>query len=646
MSYSNPTWYGVGDPLASQKAFEKSFNEVYSSAENFFTEVDNQVKQDDLALQKQAQQMREELSNAKRAVPYTKAEINKLVRNFYEENKPGRTDEGGSFLRRVYTTKSSGLDQAKLDEAKSNFKGFADNINLFTEFSLSNAYNDKTVDKGNFNYLQLMQAKAAYVKDPSSLKSEYKDGEFKFYVEYGEGKRMDMDELSAGIQGLDPSVRTAINSEKDIFVKRLSGITKTIIDEQYEVDRAAGVTGVIRGPQVVEAQVEKDVRLKASSSEDGFNFVQDQFNNNVSIGPKAKAQIFESVAIATGDKEELFNGANLLKSINDIKDTDKRAKALDAFNLILDVPLRDKENIDKLKKTMLDAGANSDDLNYIEQGLEEFQIKAVSRQISNDVLATGVDSKYIAPRRYTTSSRSGGGYRGSSRGSTSKATEVDERAGQAVREAMGIAGINKPFASSSDKPQAFTPGFIRVGKDKKDVSGVKIDANGFATVGYAFGSPYKAEEKDEDGNTRTVTKQRQKYKKYDTKDPVSMKDMYRDMSESFTTEGFEQEMISKYTNLEGLKDLNKPGMQKWVDWLLKTGPKYYDENKFKDMLITHVAITGLSNDANSIVSWQKFYLDNKDLIDIRRSKLRKNQQASTGTNMIGTGSTLSGVTLN
>lgn len=632
MSYSNPIWYGVGDPLASQKAFQKSFSEIYSSAEKFFEEVDNQVKKDDLALQKQAQQMREELSNAKRAVPYTKAEINKLVRNFYEENKPGRTDEGGSFLRRVYTTKSSGLDQAKLDEARSNFKAYADNINTFTEFALGNAYNDKTVDKGNFNYLPLQQAKAAYVKDPSSLKSEYKDGEFKFYVEYGEGKRMDMDELSAGIQGLDPSIRTAINSEKDVFVKRLSGITKTIIDDKYETDRAAGVAGVIHGPKVVEEQVENDVRLKASSSEDGFSFVQDQFNNNVNIGPKAKSEIFKNLKI------EGFDGEDFFESINNIKDADKKQKALNAFNLMLDVPLRDKENIDKIKNQMTSAGVSADDLSFIEDVLEEFQIKAVSKQLSNDVLATGVDSKYIAQPRYTTSSRSGGGYKRSSRGSTIKATKVDERAGQAVREAMGIARINKPFASSPDKPQAFTPGFIRVGRDPKKVSTVSYSENGIITVRYPKGSLVK--------NKEGKQVQKTDFKTYDTKDPAEIRDMYRDMSESFTSEGFEQEMISKYTNLEGLKDLNKPGMQKWVDWLLKTGPKYYDENQFKDMLITHVATTGLDNDANSIASWQKFYLENKDLIDIRRSKLRKNQQASTGPNMIGAGTTLSGVTLN
>jgi len=62
MSYSNPTWYGTGDPMAAQKAFQKSFNEVYSSAENFFTEVDNQVKKDEATLQKQAQEMRKQLS--------------------------------------------------------------------------------------------------------------------------------------------------------------------------------------------------------------------------------------------------------------------------------------------------------------------------------------------------------------------------------------------------------------------------------------------------------------------------------------------------------------------------------------------------------------------------------------------------------
>jgi len=630
MSYSNPTWYGVGDPMAAQKAFQKSFSEVYSSAENFFTEVDKQVKQDEATLQKQAQEMREQLSNAKRAVPYTKAEINKLVRTFYEENKPSRIDDGGGFLKRVYTTRSSGIDKAKLDEAQSNFKGYSDNINLFTEFALSEKYNDKTIDKGNALFLPLMQAKAAYAKDPSSLKSEYKDGEFKFYVEYGEGKRMDMDELSAGIQGLDPSIRQGIDNEKNAFVKRAAGITKTIIDEQYEADRAAGATSVIRGPEVVAAEVEKDLRLKISSSEEGSNFVQDQFNNNVKIGPYAKAEIFQGVTIGE-ENNQVFNGGELLKSINDIKDQSKRAKALDAFNLILDVPIKDQENIDKLTNIMRDAGANPLYLDNINQGLEEFQLKAVKAQLVQDVLATGVDSKYVAPPRYTSSSRSGGSYRRSGGGSTSKATKVDERAGQAVREAMGIAGTNKPFASSSDKPQAFTPGFIRVGKDKKDVSSVKIDENGVAIVGYTFGNPYKAEEKDEDGNTKIVTKQRQKYKKYDTKDPVSMKDMYRDMSESPTAEGFEQQTISKYNNLEGLKDLNKPGMQKWVDWLLKTGPKYYDAAKFRKLLIDHVSEPTTYRNEKAMGNWVGFYAKNKNAIDIankRKMKERSNMGPS------------------
>src|SRR6056300_1300915 len=397
MSYSNPTWYGVGDPMAAQKAFQKSFSEVYSSAENFFTEVDNQVKQDEATLQKQAQEMRKQLSSAKRAVPYTKAHINELVRTFYEENKPSRIDDGGGFLKRVYTTRSSGIDKAKLDEAQANFKGYSDNINLFTEFALSEKYNDKTTDKGNALFLPLMQAKAAYAKDPSSLKSEYKDGEFKFYVEYGEGKRMDMDELSAGIQGLDPSIRQGIDNEKNAFVKRAAGITKTIIDEQYEADRAAGATSVIRGPEVVAAEVEKDLRLKISSSEEGSNFVQDQFNNKVKIGPYAKAEIFQGVTIGE-ENNQVFNGGELLKSI---KDQSKRAKALDAFNLILDVPIKDQENIDKLTNIMRDAGANPLYLDNINQGLEEFQLKAVKAQLVQDVLATGVDSKYVAAPKFT-----------------------------------------------------------------------------------------------------------------------------------------------------------------------------------------------------------------------------------------------------
>ena len=170
------------------------------------------------------------------------------------------------------------------------------------------------------------------------------------------------------------------------------------------------------------------------------------------------------------------------------------------------------------------------------------------------------------------------------------------------------------------------------------MSGVKISADGVIDILYRVGAPRK--------NKEGKPTQRVGHKYYDTKDPVEMSDLYRDVAEKPTRKGFEQEMISKYNNMEGLKDLNRPGMQKWVNWLLKTGPKYYDENQFKDMLITHVATTGLDNNANSMSSWMQFYLKNKDLIDIRRSKLRKNQQASTGPNMISTGAGLSGITLN
>jgi len=636
MSYSNPTWYGTGDPMAAQKAFQKSFNEVYSSAENFFTEVDNQVKQDELTLQKQAQEMRKQLSNAKRAVPYTKAEINKLVRTFYEENKPSRINDGGSFLKRVYTTRSSGIDKAKLDEAQSNFKGYSDNINLFTEFALSEKYNDKTTDKGNALYLPLMQAKAAYAKDPSSLKSEYKDGEFKFYVEYGEGKRMDMDELSAGIQGLDPSVRQGIDNEKNAFVKRAAGITKTIIDEKYELDRAAGTTGVIRGPEVVAAEVEKDLRLKVSSSEEGSNFVQDQFNNNVQIGPKAKAQIFETVTI-DGETQEAFNGADLLGSINEIKDPSKRAKALDAFNLILDVPIKDQDNIDKLTNIMREAGASSKDLDNINQGLEEFQLKAVKAQLVQDVLATGVDSKYIAAPKFT-SKRSRQASSSSSRSGTSGTSGSSDSGNMldyAEQKGFEIGSIINSLSSrlvNTSKQQAkwdkaplrstgtrptFDGSFaglpevrnIKVGGSTKKVQNIQADEKGNIKVTYWATTP------DSKGD---VLEQDVSYNMYN---PNSMRKFYSATAVQGGNQGkepmklyssyYDKTMVNQYTSPQGIMSIaTDKNMSAWLDFVVQRGG---DDAKVK-ILSVIAANPGVVN-MQSPRHWREFAKRNATLID-------------------------------
>jgi len=600
MSYSNPTWYGVGDPMAAQKAFQKSFSEVYSSAENFFAEVDNQVKQDEATLQKQAQEMRKQLSSAKRAVPHTKAQINELVRTFYEENKPSRIDDGGSFLKRVYTTRSSGINKAKLDEAQSNFKGYSDNINLFTEFALSEKYNDKTTDKGNALYLPLMQAKAAYAKDPSSLKSEYKDGEFKFYVEYGEGKRMDMDELSAGIQGLDPSIRQGIDNEKNAFIKRTAGVTKTMIDAEYEMDRAAGITGVVHGPATVARGVEKDLRLKVSSSEEGSNFVQDQFNNNVKIGPKAKAEIFKTVTI-DGEKDEVFNGANLLESINEIKDPSKRAKALDAFNLILDVPIKDKENINRLSKIMRDAGADGFDLDYINEGLEEFQLRAVGRQLTNDVLATGVDSKYIAPPKAASGvSSKTNNYK---RTKTQKEINIDEGSANAVSRLWVTMGDNKTLG--------FSKGYIDPGKimtssgKRKDVSNTRYDSstNTF-TVEWPSGKDYDK-------------------KTYNLNNPKEMRALYKDFAfNRFDEKGWEKSTIESIEQ-QGYAPLNRDNMQEWVAWIEEKGTKQ-DVQNMKIFLVQNVLPSGSTS---SIVktTWSNFLNKYKEEIDDMYTEYRQSK---------------------
>jgi hypothetical protein len=411
---------------------------------------------------------------------------------------------------------------------------------------------------------------------------------------------MDMDELSAGIQGLDPSVRQGIDAEKDVFIKRTAGVTKTMIDAEYEMDRAAGITGVVHGPATVAREVEKDLRLKVSSSEEGSNFVQDQFNNNVKIGPKAKAQIFQTVTI-DGEKDEVFNGANLLKSINEIKDPLKRAKALDAFNLILDVPIKDKENINRLSKIMRDAGADGFDLDYIDEGLEEFQLRAVGRQLTNDVLATGVDSKYIAPPK--TASGVSSKTNNYKRTKTQKEINIDEGSANAVSRLWVAMGDNKTLG--------FQKGYIDPGKvmtssgKRKDVSNTRYDSStNTLTVEWPSGKDYDK-------------------KTYNLNNPKEMRSLYKDFAFTrFDEKGWEKSTIESIEQ-QGYAPLNRDNMQEWVAWIEEKGTKQ-DVQNMKIFLVQNVLPSGSTS---SIVktTWGNFLNKYKEEIDDMYTEYRQSK---------------------
>ena len=615
MSYSNPKWYGTGDTSSFSRSFENTFNTQFKSAYDYYDAKSKELEEYNNNLEVEAEKQRKELLKGKEVTPRVLAKVESAVQDFLKQGRQ-ITDDTDLFGAPDLVKKS----KAEIDKASASFTGRIGVVNEFLEGALTGKLIPKRdLDRGSATYLKYNKILNAIKEDPNSFDFQYNgDNEYDFSVTYedddGSIKSVNADELKAMMELNDPEARKLIDKNfKDTSVK-MYGLTKTAFSEriaegQYKKDPRTG--------SVYVPEEDVDLIIGEQVGKMKKETINDYFNNEIEYDDAKRLEVLS---------EDNPSGLEL-KDIAD-KGTNEQKEAL---STLLDIPEGDVASreaafnrlgvTDKAKKQ-----------EYID-ALDQYRKDIVADRFKEEIKSQGLQTKYFAGKpisRGRTGGRTGG--------RTEKDSYVDERAGQSVRDAMSMAASGTFSSVKTDNPQAFTPGFIRVGNTDKDVSGVKISDDGVIDILYRVGAPRK--------NKEGKPTQRVGHKYYDTKDPVEMSDLYRDVAEKPTRKGFEQEMISKYNNMEGLKDLNRPGMQKWVNWLLKTGPKYYDENQFKDMLITHVATTGLDNDANSMSSWMQFYLKNKDLIDIRRSKLRKNQQASTGPNMISTGAGLSGITLN
>jgi hypothetical protein len=600
MSYSNPTWYGVGDPMAAQRAFQQSFEKTYNSAEEFFDGIDKEIEEKEATLQQKTNELRKELYSAKRAVPYTKQQVEALTRQFYEENKPGRVDEGGNFLKRAMTTKAAGTSTAKLDEAIANFKGMSNNLNMFTEAALSGNYNENTLDRGNSEYLKVMNVFNAYKNNPEVLQFKYENGAFEYNVVDKDGNTiMTMDELSASLQQLDPKVRKTIDDNKDEFIKKQSGLIKTMVADKYAEDAAAKRPGAIHGPQVAREEINKSLRLIQSESLDPKkqNFIYDQFNNNVDLGHNAKLELFKGVNVGS------FNGATIVSRINATEDQTQKSVKLAALNNLLDVSAKDSANINELAGII---GITKEEANNLRDGINEFQFKAVEEYMVKEVLATGVDSKYVPKPKVTVSKTAS---------QAAKDAYVYEYANlQGQRTFNTINAVSGRMMDIGDKLSSYKGIFGAIAEggsvDKIDVSEIGVDkfrhSGGiFDIEGVTLG--YKPGEFSLDlrysGTGKTAVEDRSL--KYNVYDPESMRRFYMRTATAeqasgktatkLETKGYEMSMLNQLLSRDGMQKLADPNMGKWFDFVLDKGQKYGSEQILAKYLQRNPGLAETSN---------------------------------------------------
>jgi hypothetical protein len=586
MSYSNPTWYRTTDPFAVQKSFEKAFTESYSSVESYFNEIDKQLKTKETELQEKAKSLRSELAAMKTAVPYTKAQIEEQVRQFYEENKPSVSREGSNFITRGINTKVEGSTTAMLDEASANFKAMAGYVNTATENFLDATILEK-VDKGNPFYLDFAAARQAYKDDPSSMKFKRNGTEFSFEIEIedkknGGKKTLTMEELHMGISSLDPEVLKIKKESHDEIQKSINGLAKNAYDSAYALaDKQAAETGagqLVLGEEFAKQQAESWVKTRMNDES-----VQDVYNNFVddNIGFSIKYDIFNNTALQDGLG---ISGATILDDISNIKDPAKKAQAMDAIGKIMDMPINDRTAIEKL---IVDADipVAKDNIDGFFELLNEYKDNVVIEHFTDLALSNGVNSRYIKDKKKKSNSSAS-----RSKGKSSKQEEVSDqtkRAGVGIRDIFSMTSGGGNW--STDKSP--TGKFIYPGGQKRQIARIDYNnATGMIDIVYPFGSP------DEDGyyDSKTLS--------YDTRNPYEMQDLYS--ATGGGKKGYTKEMLKQFDSEEGMSMLDRPGMNKWIKWL--------DENGYKQKLIDHIA---LSPGAIQFSHWQDFSKANRKAID-------------------------------
>lgn len=596
MSYSNPKWYGIGDTYSFSRSFEKTFNTQFKSAYDYYDAKSKELEEYNNNLEVEAEKQRQELLKGKEVTPKVLAKVESAVQDFLKQGRQ-ITKDTDIFGAPDLVKKS----KAEIDKASASFTGRIGVANEFLEKALTGKLIPKRdLDRGSATYLKYNKILNAIKEDPNSFDFKYTgDNEYDFSVKYknedGSVKSVSADELKAMMELNDPETRKLIDKNFKETSVQMYGLTKTAFSEriargEYKKDPR---TGSIYVPEE-----DVDVIVGEQVGKMKKETINDYFNNEIEYDDTKRLDILSKSDIGLELKDIADKGTNdqkeALSTLLDIPEGDVASREA-AFNKL--------GITDKAKKQ-----------EYIE-ALNQYRKDIVADRFKEELKSQGLQTKYFTGKTIT-SPRSSGGSSRSRGGKGSKEPYVDERAGQAARDAMSVANSGAFNSTATGNPKAFTPGRIRVNDKFKDVSGVSIDANGVMSVKYAYGSPYKVEVKNEKtGKKETKTRQKQKTKTYNTKDPKEMSDFYRDVAEKPTTEGFEQEMISRYVSVDGLKDLNQPGMVKWAKWIQKTAPNYYDKGEFQKLLMNHLADPTTYNNKNARVNWFDFISENKDMID-------------------------------
>lgn len=633
MSYSNPRWYGVGDPAAFTKGFQSAFNSNFKNATDYFAAKEQELIDYNANLENRADNLRNQLLTGKDVTPEIQKQVETQVQDFLKEGKTF-DQEGKTFIGRALTTRINTKSKGELDKAQMNFMASS---NVMNEF-LSNALSGELIppedlDRGSSTYLDYVSMIETIKKDPSKLNFKYKKGEndFDFSLEYkdprtGETKTLNSTEVAAVMEDNNPAVKKAIVEEKNTFIAQLSGMVKTEIDElkAKRFKSGPGASGKeVLGPKVVRDIINQQVEILsakrgAPSDINRHDLINDMFNNFVSFNDTTREQILK----------EYNTESNVLATAVNVSGQQDNSKR-EALSDLLDI---ERGDIKARNQAFKKLGITTDDqIKKANKELENYRIGSVKRYLQNEVEATGVPSEFLqAYRPYQTSRRGGSG-------NVNPEDEYYARK-QASTTFDVVDSAVTPGISASDiiKPNTkffFGSSVRTVGSVSQDPNTDKITLNFPAQL---VDVPQKGKDGknilDADGNQVYERKPAKASTfEYNPWDPISTREFYKNISveagktgkysRDFSQRAFDVNSIRELVGTErGIGILSNERGADWFKYVLKNGGALGENALIQQAAMNpylYEDYEGVGPSA-SVPHWRDFYKKNKTAINDAR----------------------------
>ena len=561
MSYSNPTWYGVGNVGAFSKSFEKTFNTQFKSANDYYEAKAQEIEEYNNNLENQAEEQRKELLKGKEVTPQILADVESQVQKFLKE---GRTfKEGQGFFGAPEVQKKT---KAEMDEAAASFTGRIGVMNELLDNAISGKLQPKRdLDRGSATYLEYTRVMNAIKEDASNVKFNYEgNNKYDFTVTYkdadGNSKTVDSDYLKSIIELNNPEVRKFIDKSWDETTTSAVGLVKTAFSARVAEGEGGKDGKRGRDPRtgiayIPEEDVDEIVKQQIGMMKP--ETVGDYFNNKVELNDAKRLDILKR----TEDGKLLANTADNISG----------NESNEALAILLDIPKGDIKSRDSAFKKL---GIKPEDAGKYIKALDEYRKAAVAEAFKQELKSKGLQSQYFrgqAPRIPPGISREIEAQDTFNKYAKQKGLETANTINTAIstianpekERSLGFGfGKRKKGGDYEIYKDDFEVDKIKVGGSVKEVRDVELSKDGKLSLVYdattVKGSPVQD----------AVT--------YNIYDPASMRDFYSASSvQSVTGEKamklysdlYDREMAKNYTKKQGLIALDNANMSKWFNFV-------------------------------------------------------------------------------